>query len=685
MLSDSPLVDLVRDLFRDYWRALTFSVVTTLVMALGRKLWKAATATPAAGQPGQRWPKAILARMFQAKLLLDGFVVVPATRLAVLDRGRVQFRLLPREYRRRDMERRFAAAGIAEDSAWALQYTTQPIECKQTVALAVTDQGDQKAVVRLSVSVDKEVDDANLEELISYVERCEGLALGRKGIQDWLRARAATIQAWVQEGGQESRSPRDVQGLERRLNAQLRDDRLRCLACKILFLKIESKVLKHEGRLEFLARARETMEHLDAVLQRFRDLPIWGPLRWIPLGLLLFVVGLVALPKLGAPPRTSGGSPPKATLFQYYCKDQTAAGEVDDQHVPSPNRQGLNPVNYVQSPPYTARELLSKLHFDTIDGWRETKIREKLNHYLDLQRGEWFGGGTLKPLLADKDLYKNLTLQTGDASKFIILYDHRAYADCVAGTYNYIVSFWIPKNPLLVFPEDLRGLIETRIDAIVREKLGILGAERGGTAELNTHDVLARLFRDRMLQKEFTNAITRIPYYETLLGLVDRSTRDFLERIRGSMPTVFPFRSGEYRLSGEMLYTLDAIVKTFLRTRDVTREYKIITRGYADSDPIKGYIRYDGDAEVRLEIGQIVPLSVSRRADHYDKLSSNLELSVARGYSGARLIDETIRGKIKNREELRSIGIYYSGGGAIPGPATDSHRRIDVIIQTPGR
>jgi len=375
------------------------------------------------------------------------------------------------------------------------------------------------------------------------------------------------------------------------------------------------------------------------------------------------------------------------TLYDLYCKDQVPRKDkVTDDNVKDPIIRGLNADLYIKSQPYHDQILLENLSLQTLDDWRREKFKEKLDEFLSAGTNETsWSVDNLRPLIdSESDLYNNLTERQGIISRFVVLYNHKAYVDCRAKTYNYEVSFWILKNSLMVFPEQVRRPIRAAVDSLLEPKFQRLRREPSISINLY-NDLFRAILDDAVLRHKVGKALRDAGIDLEILQYFDPGTRSLFDGILGTKP-ISPFGSGKYTLTGDLFFLIETIVTRFLVLRDHGRRYKIVSKGFADANPIRpnpGYIQYDGNADLGKKIDQEVLYSESVQS-HYDKITSNDQLSIARGCAGAEFIKRILTASLRG-EELRSIEVYYAGGGVFPGTPQDIYRRIDITISKMNR
>jgi hypothetical protein len=374
--------------------------------------------------------------------------------------------------------------------------------------------------------------------------------------------------------------------------------------------------------------------------------------------------------------------PPETRLRELFCRSKEArrTGVVADTTIPAPNTRGLNRRNYFISKEYGDTKSLDELRVDNLDDFREASFQRQLQRFLSEARVAW-DARSLDTLAAKHDVYENLLRQVGGLARFVNIVDHHAEVDCRANVYRYRVSFWLLKDPLRAVNEEAFREIETHAGRIISGHFDAAG-ENPRQIVINTDvDLVQPLLSDTALRNQLRNSLR--PEDLALLRTYAPDTWQFLQSLIGNTDSVFPFQSGKYQLTGEMAYAIDLVMRTFLRRRVPGEEYQIISRGYADANPITRPIAYAGPANLGLGSSTTEPFSPDA-VPRSVPIRDNQQLSVARGFAGAQGISSAFRSEISSAEERNTLQILYAGGGAIPGPIDERNRRIDIIMLRKG-
>ncbi len=398
-------------------------------------------------------------------------------------------------------------------------------------------------------------------------------------------------------------------------------------------------------------------------------------LKWMQLLLILIVLQFFKIDLIGQDGKT---------LYEIYCKGNEGK-VVNDYNVRKISQRGIKSERFFEQF-YHDDICLSKLQVDNLAEWRNKKLMEFIQRHLNINNlnhdnsngNKWYRNTNLSPLLSDEnELYKNLVKRTGDISRFITLYEEEAYFDCNASTYNYRVVILTPKNPLMVFPEEIQSLIKKEIDSLFNEKIIQLKHQSHITIDIY-NDIFIRLINNhefiKRVKKIFLNSEA---VSEDILEYFDPPTKSFFENIFGMEAQISPFGSGEYILSGDVSFLIEVFTKRFLRNIEYGRQYKIVSKGFADSRTIISNINYFDGANLALPKNNEEEIETASK--NFKIIDNNIKLSIARGYSGADIINKILDEELVG-EQRKNVKIFYSGGGAIPGPPHATYRRIDLII-----
>jgi hypothetical protein len=136
------------------------------------------------------------------------------------------------------------------------------------------------------------------------------------------------------------------------------------------------------------------------------------------------------------------------------------------------------------------------------------------------------------------------------------------------------------------------------------------------------------------------------------------------------------FGIGEYRLSPEMAYVMDNILRRFLRRPELDKDsFTLTVKGYADAKPVRE-ISYNGACEINSRPNTVIELAADNRnaSVQATTITSNSQLSIARGCEGARFAKSLIPAS-------RRIRVFYSGVGPIAGAPSDAYRGIELRLE----
>jgi hypothetical protein len=360
------------------------------------------------------------------------------------------------------------------------------------------------------------------------------------------------------------------------------------------------------------------------------------------------------------------------------CAGKT--GKVEDS-IETLDR-GFSKVLYFEEE-YTESIALSELKVNEIEEWegkalewRKMALTEMLERHLKSDR--WYAHTNLKPLIRRSDFYENLVNRRGDISRFVVLYAHEAYFDCGNKSYNYSITFLTPRNPLLVFPEEIRDPLEEIVDRLFAEKLGTLT-----TADAITINIYGDVFLEMLKDQDFKEKITRVfrrskSISSEILSYFDPATQKFFDDLLEERVEISPFGIGQYYPPGDVLFLLEVFAKRFLILRNRLHHYEVVCKGFADSRQIHGGIPYQGGSNLELRRNQ--PERFKETNGGSRSIRNNLQLSIARGYAGAEAISKVFDSEIEG-EERESVEVYYAGGGKIDGRPLDVYRKIELTIK----
>lgn len=331
---------------------------------------------------------------------------------------------------------------------------------------------------------------------------------------------------------------------------------------------------------------------------------------------------------------------------------------------------------------------LDRIKKSELSRWRISALKDMISAHLDADKIEisnssildrWYMNTNLIPLLTDEiELYNNLINKKGNISKFITLYNHRAYFDCINRTYNYNITFLIPSNSFMIFPEEMRGPIKELLNNLYDDKLKQLYDRKSITINLY-FDIFLIMLNDKNFRHKIANIFDKSSSISPeILQYFDPSTQDFFSNILDNTIPISSFSTGEYNLSGDMIYLLEEFTKRFLKIRNNKFHYKIICEGFSDIRPIKNKISYYGNANLLLEKHTPKEFNINRD-NNSTTITNNLSLSIARAYNGTKIINKVLDSELIG-EERKSVILFYSGGGEIGESPLAAYRRIELTI-----
>jgi hypothetical protein len=245
-------------------------------------------------------------------------------------------------------------------------------------------------------------------------------------------------------------------------------------------------------------------------------------------------------------------------------------------------------------------------------------------------------------------------------STVVRVYEERGEVDCRTGSYSYSVEFLMPKNPLQVLSYPLRAPFE---DAVGKA----LGQAFSAGDVFHIGEIIERIRQTLAANESVQREAAKT---ETSLRLLN-------PRFRELFPTGVlnsHFGVGEYRLSSEMAYVIEQVLRRFLRRPETeTDSFDLIVRGYTDASPVRELI-YEGMCDISGRANVITELPANRNAKTISTITSNSQLSIARGCEGALFAKSLI-------PIARHIRVFYSGGDAIAGAPQDIYRGIELRLE----
>jgi len=343
-----------------------------------------------------------------------------------------------------------------------------------------------------------------------------------------------------------------------------------------------------------------------------------------------------------------------------YCQGKRD-GKATDPSVTRKYDQGVgfNPAQYI-SQRYTTGPAV---HAD--DEKERDKFRtEKLKSFIK-ERGAAVLDAPAVLEAFDRTGWSGLHSRNTVLSTVVRVYEERGEVDCRTESYSYSVEFLMPKNPLQVLSYPLRAPFEDAVGKALGQAFSAGEPNEAFVFHIGEiiESIRQTLASNESVQREAAKT-------ETSLRLLN-------PRFRELFPTGVlrsHFGVGEYRLSSEMAYVIEQALRRFLRRPEAEMaSFDLIVRGYTDASPVRELL-YDGMCDISGRANVITELPANRNAKTISTITSNSQLSVARGCEGALFAKSLI-------PITRHIRVFYSGGDAIAGAPQEIYRGIELRLE----
>jgi hypothetical protein len=297
---------------------------------------------------------------------------------------------------------------------------------------------------------------------------------------------------------------------------------------------------------------------------------------------------------------------------------------------------------------------------------RERFRAEKLKTFIKERDAVVLDVPAVLQLVDHGDVWIALQSRTIALASAVRVYEERAEIDCGSGAYNYSVEFLTPKNPLQILPYPVRSALEEAVDKVVGEAFG------GAASSALTFRIGEIVDRIRKILAANDAVLREGSKPETALRLLHPR---FRELFPVSVARNYTFAVGEYRLSPEMSYIIEQIVRRFLRRPEAeSPRFDLVVKGYTDATPVRE-IAYDGACDITIRPNETAEIVIAgHEGPSVSTIKSNSQLSIARGCEGARFARNLI-------PAARRIRVFYSGGDAIAGAPQDAYRGIELRFE----
>ena len=284
-----------------------------------------------------------------------------------------------------------------------------------------------------------------------------------------------------------------------------------------------------------------------------------------------------------------------------------------------------------------------------------------------------------------KDLNKkkvtadNLISGESNLRSIISIYDEKGVFDCENCQYRYQMVIQIPKDPVFRLPEEIRNLITRylRMDEDLRN-LHYVNLENRGRLIIDLSSLVVNLSSN----KDFSNELLPlVEKYRDVLRYFDFETQEFIHESLGEKIINFPI--GEYRLNLISSLILDQVYAQYedIVNENPGRKYNITCIGYADQSRIRSPIHYSGSGAFSQNKQAIAIEDLGSFSAIAPDISSNVELSYARSFTGAEYTHRKLQ---KNTNFMRNenLKVYFQGKGVDPSATNRwKKRRIELHIE----
>ena len=343
-----------------------------------------------------------------------------------------------------------------------------------------------------------------------------------------------------------------------------------------------------------------------------------------------------------------------------YCQGKRDGKAIDpvvtrkyDQGV------GFNPAQYV------SQKYVSTPSIRAEDEKERDRFRvEKLKTFIK-ERGAAVLDAPAVLETFDRTGWTGLQSRNTALSSVVRVYEERGEVDCRTGSYSYSVEFLMPKNPLQVLSYPLRIALEDAVSKALGQAFSAGDPNEGFVFHIGEiiEGIRQTLAANESVQREAAKT-------ETSLRLLNPRFRELfpMSVLRSH------FGVGEYRLSSEMAYVIEQALRRFLRRPEAEADsFDLIVRGYTDASPVRELI-YEGACDISGRANVVTELPANRNAKTISTITSNSQLSIARGCEGALFAKSLI-------PITRHIRVFYAGGDAIAGAPLDIHRGIELRLE----
>jgi hypothetical protein len=242
--------------------------------------------------------------------------------------------------------------------------------------------------------------------------------------------------------------------------------------------------------------------------------------------------------------------------------------------------------------------------------------------------------------------------------------------DSLSNSVKYVVEFAVPKSIEDYIPAEMRNSVKAQAKQVIPSFSPV---SAGGSITINTNNVIILMKADTVFKNRMKDLLER---YMDQLRLFDDETFNNFAELTDTSIIISNYRSAEYVPNGLIRMILSIVAEAVQVNVSNIGPLRIVVMGYADQTGV-GRLEYNRGG-CWDNGGAPVALGNATCTQMRPFIESNLELSYARAYNGATIIDQDIRRKSE-------IDISYLGKGVDNVNTTEESkwkaRRIEITVQ----